>query len=122
MIRNIYSYRLNRVVTLLSQEEFASIGELLADRVDQIKAYKKAHGSSTSEARKSTSADALDLYHRLTGIRLKHPEELYAVLQERYGSLCPNCSKPFRTPEAHLCAECGYKIPDGKVAGPICES
>jgi rRNA maturation endonuclease Nob1 len=121
MIKDIYSYRLNRVVTLLSNEEFAPIGDALSHRLEQIKAYRKVHQSSIGEARRKTSMDALDLYESLTGIRLEHPDELYAVLQEQYGSLCPECSKPFRTPKATFCAECGCKLPDGEVAGPLCD-
>lgn len=121
MIEDIYCYKLKKKVTLLTTEEFAPIGEALANRMEQITAYRKTHNVSIDEARANTSKSALDLYENLTGVKLEHPEELYVVLQDLYGRQCPSCTKPFRTPRAKLCAECGYVLPKGEVAGPICD-
>ncbi len=62
---------------------------------------------------------ALDAYEQITGVRLDHPDQLYVVRLSDYGRPCPECAKPFRTPRAKFCAECGFQLPDGEVAGPV---
>ena len=121
MIKDVYSYRLRRVVTLLSSDEYEPIWQTLKNRMRQIQEYRKEHGATLEEARLNTSTDGLDLYESMTGVRLEHPEQLSEVLQDRYGRLCPQCEKPFRTPRARFCAECGYELPDGQLAGPLRE-
>lgn len=121
MLTNIYSYRLRRSVALLSRDEYAPIAEALRSRVQQIMAYRKEHGVGLDEARRCTSSNALALYESLTGIKLGHPEELYVVQQHIYGKLCPECQRPFRTPRAKMCAECGYALPKNEIAGPLSE-
>lgn len=98
-----------------------SIAPLLNDRIEAIKAYRRRTGCSLAEANKNEpkGTDALFEYHQLSGFRLSHPDQLYAVRLSRYGRPCPKCEKPFRSPNAHFCAECGFELPDGETAGPI---
>ena len=119
----LYSYKLKREVPMLTDDEFQPIGELLSDGVRAIKFYREQNKASLPEALVK-KADfeyvdaALSLYAELTGVRIDEPGQLYAVRASDYGSPCPKCTKPFRTPKAKYCAECGYWLPDGEVAGP----
>lgn len=81
-------------------------------------AYRRKHNVSLEEAKTHGGDTALDYYEQLTGIRLPDAEQLYWVQLTRYGRTCPQCGKPFRTPKAELCAECGLELPSGEVAGP----
>jgi len=114
----LYSYKLKRWAPLLSDEEFRPIARALDQRVKAIRLHMGRNGASLDQARRRSSGEALDIYERLTGVRLSHPDELYAVRLSQYGWQCPRCAKPFRTPKAKLCAECGFELPPGQVAGP----
>src|SRR6185369_688500 len=83
-----YSYKLGREISLLSDEEYRPIAELLQQRIESIKQYRADHGVSLAEARRHSSAEALAYYEKLTGIRLSHPDELYWVRLSHYGRSC----------------------------------
>ncbi len=103
---------------MLSDEEFAPINEAMQNRVERIKDYRRTHPhSSLAEALQHSCDDALDYYQQVSGIRLTHPDDLYWVRLSHYGRPCPNCDKPFRTPRAKLCVECGFELPEGQLAG-----
>ena len=116
-MRRLYSYRFKREMPLLTEAEFEAIGVSLSARIEEITAYRAKHDCSLLEARAKASLAALDAYERLTGERLDHPDQLYWVQLSRYGRPCPSCSKPFRTPRAKLCVECGYELAAGELAG-----
>jgi hypothetical protein len=114
----LYSFKLKRELPLLSDEEYHPIGQALADRIKGIKEYRLQHGVPLEEAKQHSCDDALDYYWHLTGVRLSDADELYWVRLSRYGRICPQCGKPVRTPRAKLCMECGFELPQGKIAGP----
>ena len=120
MPRTLYSYRLGREVPLLSDEEYRQVMTHLSDYTSAIMKYRTEHAVSLEEARINApvATRALEGYKHLTGVELDHPDQLYAVRLSDYGRPCPVCTKPFRTPRARFCAECGYKLPEGEVAGP----
>ncbi len=121
MPRTFYSYRLGREVPLLSDEEYEPIGAHLENYSDAIMEYLRIQGCSITEARNRNPCrqKALADYEELTGVKLEHPEQIYALALSHYGRPCPNCAKPFRTPQARMCAECGHQLPEGEVAGPL---
>jgi hypothetical protein len=113
-----YSWKLKRRLPMLSDEEFAPIKAALQNRVERIRAYRRRHPDSPlAEAVQHSGDDALDYYEQASGVRLTHPDDLYWVQLSRYGRPCPNCDRPFRTPRAMLCVECGLELPEGQVAG-----
>jgi len=118
MPRTLYSYRVGKEVPLLTDAEYEPVALALTGRMQKISAYRKQHGCSLEEARARPSSKAMDLYEQITGYRLDHPDMIHAVRLSDYGHPCPECGKPFRTPRAKLCAECGYELPPGEVAGP----
>lgn len=121
MPRTCYSYLLRKEIPLLSEAEYEPIGAHFENYSQAIMEYLRIHGCSITEARNKNPRGqrALAAYEELTGIRLEHPEQIYALPLSLYGRPCPNCSKPFRTPRARMCAECGYQLPEGEVAGPL---
>jgi hypothetical protein len=114
----LYSYLLKREVPLLTDEEFRPIGQRLTRVIERIKAYRQEHGVSLAEANLRACDDAVDLYERMTGVRLDNWQQLYSIQLSKYGRPCPQCDKPFRTPRAKMCIECGFTLPTGEVAGP----
>ena len=120
MPRLTYCFRLGKSVPLLTDEEYEKVRVHLSSIRKEIWRHRREHGSSLSEAYDHVFATskALDVYETLTGYRLEHTDQLHAIRLSLYGRPCPECSKPFRTPRARLCAECGFKLPDGEVAGP----
>lgn len=114
----LYSYKLRRWVPLLTDEEFEPIALSVGSMIERIKRYMKDQRSSLTEARLRCCDDLLAYYEDLSGVRLAHPDELFAVRLSYYGRICPSCSKLFRTPRAKLCAECGFELPEGELAGP----
>jgi hypothetical protein len=116
---SMYSFKLRRNVPMLSDEEFEPIEKALFLRIRRIQEYRLSHPTaSIGDARRYSVDHALDLYEDMTGVRLADPDELYAVQLSLYGRPCPQCGKPFRTPRARFCAECGLGLPSGEVAGP----
>lgn len=115
-----YSYQLKRRIPLLDEAEWDGISALLESRIQSIIDYRKKTGCSLEEARliDPVGKVALSAYQELAGLRLEHPDQLYALRLSKYGRPCPECERPFRTPKAHFCAECGYELPDGEIAGP----
>ncbi len=117
-----YSYKLRMEVALLDEHEFESLGKI--GSIEAVKEYRKRFGASLNEALTLNNegklfSDGQQRYLALTGIRLEHPDMLFAVRMAHYGALCPECGKPFRTPRAKMCAECGYALPEGQQAGPL---
>lgn len=113
----LYSYRLKRRLPLLSESEWQTVATKLGTNGKSIIEYRKKNQCSLTEAIEAVNADAIAAYHELAGVRLKSYQELYAVRLSNYGRLCPNCERPFRTPRARFCAECGYELPNGQLAG-----
>lgn len=116
-----YAFRIGREADLLDEDEWKEISSVLKDRSKWIMEYLRQTGCSIDEARREEPVGqaALDLYEALTGLRLDHPDQLWGLRLQDYGGLCPECSRPFRTPKAKLCAECGYCLPQGMTAGRL---
>jgi hypothetical protein len=52
-------------------------------------------------------APMLAAYERLTGFHETNHVAIWHHRVSLYGPLCHVCSRPLRTPQARLCAECG---------------
>ena len=116
-----HSYLIGETVTLLNEDEWKIIEPFAKNRIERIQKYRKMHGCGLKEAfeNEDFGQEAFDKYEQLTGVRLNHPDQIWAVRMTSYGSLCPECQRPFRSSKAKLCANCGYQLPDGQLAGPL---
>ena len=121
MAERHYNFRLGRPVPLLDEAEWLSISLLLEDRIRTVQDYRRKSGATLAEAMalEPVGRSALARYAEMTGETLDDPEQLWTVRMSAFGAVCPACGRPFRTPRAHLCAECGYELPAGQVAGPL---
>ncbi|WP_417470821.1 hypothetical protein [Maricaulis sp.] len=102
---------------MLEPEEFQQIRPILIEEIREIKEFRRSTGSGLHSQVFPTRG--LKMYQCLTGTTLESSGQIWEAQLSLYGALCPACSKPFRTPRAHFCAECGYTLPDGEVAGPL---
>lgn len=116
-----YSYRLKTVVTLLDEVEYAPVDAALRELLESVKTYRKTHIVLPKANYQDLEAGqkVINLCNTLSGIALENPLNAPSLRASTYGRLCPSCDKPFRTPRAKLCAECGYHLPEGEVAGPL---
>lgn len=125
MKKKVYSYRLKQEVFLLNNEEYEVLSAILFSITkDEMASWpstsnKKLKSASYEPPKDSLTRQVIDLYEKFTGERITDPFMLYHVKQSNYGSLCPSCNKPFRTSRAKLCAECGYHLPEGQLAGSL---
>nr|WP_298931007.1 hypothetical protein [uncultured Allomuricauda sp.] len=53
--------------------------------------------------------ELLDYYNDLTGFGETEPNAIMHHSLQQIGPDCENCGKPYRTPQAKLCAACGNK-------------
>ncbi len=118
-----FVWKFGRVVNLLEEPEWSELEPLLLNPIEAMKAYRKRTGLSLSQARQALDQGhlhdaAMQKYFELTNEHIETFTELYHVRLSIYGRPCPVCQKLMRTPEAKLCAACGYQLPDGEVAGP----
>ena len=118
MPKLLYSHKLKCVVPMLSDVEYAPVADLLAASVKVAKERWETSDCTREEAWAGRPSDAMDIYEGLTGQRLSDLDDLRWVCLTNYGSPCPACGKPFRSPMAKHCAACGYELPSGEVAGP----
>ena len=116
-----YSYKVQREIPLLSEEDYKAVAVHLSNRIDDMMRYRKKHKCSLEEASANSNGGqkALAAFEKITGVRLRHPDEIYIARRALYGRQCGNCDKPFRTPRAKFCAECGLTLSDGETAGPL---
>jgi hypothetical protein len=124
MALRAYAFRIGKDAFLLDRDEWGRIEPYLEDRNQKVLAFRRAMGCTHEEALQyePDGQAALEVYEDLTGMRLDHPMLLRAVRMDRYGMLCPCCRKPFRTPRARLCVECGFNLPKGMRAGRLNET
>ena len=83
---------------MLNEKEFAIASELY------FKGFKLAKAD-----RKQRFKELLEYYNNLTGFGETEPNAIMHHSLEQIGADCENCGKPYRTPKAKLCVNCGYK-------------
>jgi len=112
-----YAYPAKRVVSLLNDDEWAQMGLALDKSYANIRRVDRR--PLTDQDWNTAFQPAFEKYTALTGDHVENFAILHKLRLSQYGALCSACKKPFRTPRAKLCAECGYRLPQGKRAGPL---
>ena len=92
-------------IPMLNKEEFVIASEL----------YSKGFKIVNKE-RKERFKELLEYYYNITAFRETEPRAIMHHSLEQIGPDCENCGKPYRTPKAKLCANCGNKKPVHKDA------
>ena len=117
-----YSYKLKLTANLLNEVEYAPIEAAMSDMLAHAKEHKRRTGFillKDQYLQVEAGKKVLALSERLSGVVLDHPLAAPCLKASQYGRICPSCEKPFRTPRAKICPECGYTLPEGEVAGPL---
>lgn len=83
---------------MLDKEEFAIASELYSN------GFKIAKSN-----RKEKFKELLEYYNNLTGFGETEPNAIMHYSLEQIGPDYENCKKPYRTPKAKLCGNCGNK-------------
>jgi hypothetical protein len=78
--------------------------------LDAIRKARKDKGLSLQEALKATRQLAFEKFEQITGMKETNPNALWHHRNSAFGTDCPKCGKPYRTPQARYCAECGYNM------------
>ncbi len=99
---------------MLDEAEWPEMHDALSNGIRNIQTYRvrtgaNVHEATTPERLRLHYAEAVDLYERLTGVRETVPLAIWHHRLSLYGPPCPTCGKPYRTPQAKLCAACGHR-------------
>jgi hypothetical protein len=97
-------------IPMLEESEFSRIRQLFSEGMRATKEFPQAHNLPLNK----TPIDewfkpVREEYERLTGFRETNHNAIMHHRIALYGPPCPKCGKPFRTPRARFCAECGQK-------------
>ena len=81
-------------------------------KLDEIEeSYEQAEAEYRALWTDISGHSVMDECQRLTGLPPTATTRKLMLSHHlsNYGPPCPECGKPFRTPKATFCAECGYK-------------
>ncbi|MGJ8592870.1 MAG: hypothetical protein ACSHXF_10000 [Aquaticitalea sp.] len=93
-----YCWRCKMEIPMLDKNEFAIASKLYSEGFKIAKAN-----------RQERFKNLLDYYKNLSGFDETEPNAIMHHSLDQIGPDCENCRKPYRTPKAKLCAECGNK-------------
>jgi hypothetical protein len=99
-MKNLWCWRCKMEVPMLDEEEYKVASKLYREGFETGKC---------SMTRKKRFKNLLIYYKELTGFEANNPNSIMHHRISLYGSECENCSKPYRTAKASLCAACGNK-------------
>lgn len=100
---------------MMDEAEYELVHAEFAAGIKAVKTYREQHGTSL----KDTPMDQIyaplqQLYRELSQAAgftapVVKADHIYKHRLTDYGPPCPHCGRPYRTPNAKLCAECGRK-------------
>lgn len=96
----LFCRRCQMEVPMLNEEEFETAQRLCAQMFDLRR---------SGRSREDSSIPILEYYKELTGFDETEPNAIMHHRLSLYGPACESCGKPYRTPNAMLCAACGHK-------------
>ncbi len=95
---------------MLDEDEFAIISKLYSEGIRAAKDFRQQHNLPLGECSiNERFRPVREEYERITGWKDMHQNAIIHHRLSDFGVPCPVCGKPFRTPKARFCAECGYK-------------
>ncbi len=109
-MKKMYCWRCQDEMPMLDEDEFALISKLYSKGMRATKNFRQQHDLSLGECSiEERFRPVREEYERITGWKDMHHNAIIHHRLSDFGALCPVCGKPFRTPKAQFCAECGYK-------------
>ena len=110
MPQDLYCWRCDTVVPMLSEEEWSVMEPILRNAISDIQSYRSDQGIGLGEAmRQGHGQKALALYLDMTGFRETNVNAIWHHRTSDYGPPCVACGKPLRTPQASFCPACGVR-------------
>ncbi len=110
-MKKFFCFRCKKVVPFFERTEEAQILSEFDAGLAKAKDSKKVSGAVDPIA-----WTGLALFYRgLTNEEMPDPFETIKHFASRVGMICPICDKPFRTPKARFCAECGFNQCDSLI-------
>ena len=107
MATELYCWRCDTHLPMLTEEEWSRIEPLLHQAIEDVNRYRVANDCSLAEALKvSYGVAALEAYFEMTGFRETNSDAIWHHRVSIYGPPCSACGKPLRTPRASFCAAC----------------
>lgn len=111
MARELYCWRCDMVVPMLTEQEWALMEPVLVRQIEDLQAYRQAHQVSLAETMtEGFGESACRVYRELTGFRETNPDAVWHHRISMYGLPCQACGKALRTPRAAFCAACGERV------------
>lgn len=100
----LWCWRCQMEIPMLDKEEFTVASSLYRKTIVPPK------DEETLKTRRDNAInDLLNYYNTLTGFEETNHIAIMHHCISMYGPPCEKCGKPYRTPEAKLCADCGNK-------------
>ena len=93
---------------MLSEDEWIIIHEFIS--LEAIKNYRKEHNVGLAEAKLHFEDNACAKFNAMTGSNESNMNNIWHHRNIIYGPDCEKCGKPYRTPQARYCVECGDGI------------
>jgi hypothetical protein len=107
-MRKQYCWRCKTEVPMLDEKEWEELAPFINQAIMPSLKFEKNKGKSIKER----FAPALEKYFQLTGYKETNQNAIAHHQLSQFGPLCPKCLKPYRTPRASFCAECGNERGD----------
>ena len=106
-MKHTYCWHCKQIVPMLEESEWDEVGPLFDLDVQDTK-QMRGEGLPDEEIKATLKSRACERYEAITGMREQNVFTLWHHRRSLYGPDCPSCGRPFRTPDARFCAECGY--------------
>lgn len=100
-MRELWCWRCEMKVPMLDEEEFSKIERLYLQPLE--------HPTATPWGFLSRWQPMLNLYYKLTHFQETNHNAIMHHRLSLYGPPWDRCGKPLRTPQAKLCAACGWR-------------
>ena len=96
------------VIPMLTDQEWEIVAPTVS--LSRIKEIRERHKVSIADAGKYLC----ETYNKITGMNETNVNAIWHHIASQYGSDCVKCGKPYRTPRARYCVECGDAIENVK--------
>jgi hypothetical protein len=105
----LYSYKEQQEVIMLEKHEWEKVEPYWRESIKQIQDYREKTGANLDTAIANVETKINKAYYEITGTKVTGRVSIYNRQRSLFGPICTSCSKPYRTPKASFCAECGNK-------------
>jgi hypothetical protein len=96
---------------MLDEQEYAEAVRLYGECMKDVKEFRQRWNVPLASANAGERFRPIrEWYEQLTGVPGCHENAIMHHRLSEFGSPCPVCGKPLRSPRAKLCAACGAAV------------